>query len=153
MPIAKKPTATAKKPREKAAAPSGSTRRGKTVAQYVATLSAPQRANAQKLLDLVDNTAPLATACIKWAQPVWELEGPFAWMRGAKSHLSFGFWRGAELADRSGLLEGTGNRMRHVKLRDEDELPARELAVLIKEAAALNRTKGDPTRDPKKSGR
>jgi uncharacterized protein YbjT (DUF2867 family) len=34
-----------------------------------------------------------------------------------KAHVDVGFFRGAELADPDGLLEGTGKFMRHVKLR------------------------------------
>ncbi|MBV9242286.1 MAG: DUF1801 domain-containing protein [Acidobacteria bacterium] len=43
------------------------------------------------------------------------------------SHVNVGFFRGADLDDPTGLLEGTGKFMRHVKLSpdrivDEDEL-------------------------------
>lgn len=43
------------------------------------------------------------------------------------------FHRGAGLADPSGLLEGTGEAMRHVKIRSETEL-SKELVTLINEA-------------------
>jgi hypothetical protein len=159
MTTAKKPKTASKKP-ARASAPKRpvaktaklvSPNRGKTVDWYLSTLSASQRAHAQKIVDLIDSTTPSAKATIKWSQPVWELEGPFAWLKGSKSHLSFGFWRGAELADRAGLLEGTGDRMRHVKLRDGQELPARELAAFIREAADLNRKNGDPTAGRRKT--
>ena len=51
----------------------------------------------------------------------------FGYVNGFKAHAAVGFFHGADLADPAGLLEGTGKRMRHVKLRpgrplDEDAL-------------------------------
>jgi hypothetical protein len=42
-----------------------------------------------------------------------------------------GFFRGAELADPAGLLEGTGKYMRHVKLRPESDIDATALLKLV----------------------
>lgn len=47
-----------------------------------------------------------------------------------------GFFRGAELADRDGLLEGSGKFMRHVKLRPHDAIDAEALTRLIETAYA-----------------
>ncbi len=41
----------------------------------------------------------------------------FAYVNAFKAHVNVGFFRGAEINDPSGLLEGTGKYMRHVKLR------------------------------------
>ena len=51
-------------------------------------------------------------------------------------HLHVGFFRGAELADPVGLLEGTGKYMRHVKLRPEGAIDAATLSQLIESAYA-----------------
>ena len=42
-----------------------------------------------------------------------------------------GFFRGAELADPKGLLEGTGKFMRHVKLRPGQQVDDAALKGLI----------------------
>jgi len=47
-----------------------------------------------------------------------------------KDHVNVGFFRGADLPDAGGLLQGTGKSMRHVKLgpgRTVDEAALREL--------------------------
>jgi len=44
-------------------------------------------------------------------------DAAFAYTNAFKAHVNVGFFRGAELADPDGLLEGTGKFMRHVKLR------------------------------------
>lgn len=91
--------------------------------------------------------APDATVSIKWAQPVFELNGPFAFIKPATAHVTFGFWRGAELGDPAGVLEG-GERMKHVKITKDDPLNEARIATLVREAASLNRAKGDPTKRP-----
>jgi hypothetical protein len=48
------------------------------------------------------------TACV--------LDAPFAYVAVYRSHVNVGFFHGATLPDPSGLLEGTGRYMRHVKL-------------------------------------
>ena len=40
----------------------------------------------------------------------------FAYVGAFKAHANVGFFHGAELPDPEGLLQGTGKRMRHVKL-------------------------------------
>lgn len=51
--------------------------------------------------------------------------------------------RGADLDDPQGLLEGTGKKMRHVKLRTLEEFEQRRNAIrsLIEEASRLNAEK------------
>jgi len=55
----------------------------------------------------------------------------FAYVNAFKAHVNVGFFRGAEIADPDGLLEGTGKFMRHVKLRPERDVDARALMQLI----------------------
>ena len=95
---------------------------------------------------LVARHAPAATLSIKWGQPVWELEGPMAFARPAKNHLTFGFWRGAEMKDPNGVLEGDGDRMRHVKITSSEQARSLPLEDFVKQAVKLNEKKGDPTK-------
>jgi hypothetical protein len=150
MATAKKKKAAAKK---KPAAKAGSKTvakvsplRGTSVDDWAKRLDGWQADALRIIRALVKRHAPAATLSIKWGQPVWELEGPFAWARPAAKHFSFGFWRGAEMADPDGILDGSGSRMRHVKIRDAKHAASLPLAALVKEAVRLNQEKGDPTR-------
>jgi hypothetical protein len=58
-------------------------------------------------------------------------DAPFAYVNAFKAHANVGFFHGAMLADPSGLLEGEGKRMRHVKLRPGKALDADALSALI----------------------
>ena len=61
-------------------------------------------------------------------------DAAFAYVNAFKAHVNVGFFRGAELADPVGLLEGTGRFMRHVKLRPGGIVDATALAKLVRAA-------------------
>jgi hypothetical protein len=61
-------------------------------------------------------------------------DAPFGYVNTFKSHVNVGFFRGAVLRDPAGLLEGSGKRMRHVKLNPRSELNAAALSDLISAA-------------------
>jgi len=63
------------------------------------------------------------TACVA--------DAAFAYVNAFRAHVNVGFFRGAEIADSEGLLEGTGRFMRHVKLRPEGAVDATALKNLI----------------------
>jgi hypothetical protein len=56
---------------------------------------------------------------------------PFGYVNVFRSHVNVGFFLGADLHDPVRLLEGTGKRMRHVKLRPGREIDASALMALI----------------------
>jgi hypothetical protein len=118
---------------------------GKTVADYVAALPVAQQHAAAAIRAILLELAPEASESIKWGQPVYEQGGPFAFLKAAKAHLTFGFWRGTELSDPDGLLQGAGDRMRHMKISG-NEVPADAIRAFVGQAILLNAERGDPTR-------
>src|SRR3954447_21372077 len=66
------------------------------------------------------------TACIA--------DAAFGYVNVFKAHVNVGFFRGTEIADPGGLLEGTGKFMRHVKLRPDGDVNAKALTKLIEAA-------------------
>jgi hypothetical protein len=74
-------------------------------------------------------------------------DAPFGYVNSFKSHVNVGFFYGAVLEDPAGLLEGSGKRMRHVKLKPGPELNTAALRDLI-DAAYLDiraRLGGEPS--------
>ena len=68
------------------------------------------------------------TACVA--------DAAFGYVSVFKAHVNVGFFLGAELDDPAGLLEGSGKRMRHVKVRPGAELNFAALRTLIDAAYA-----------------
>src|SRR3954453_12896987 len=61
-------------------------------------------------------------------------DAAFAYVNAFTAHVNVGFFRGAELADPKGLLEGTGKVMRHVKLSRDRDVDHAALTKLIETA-------------------
>jgi len=74
--------------------------------------------------ELIHDGAP--TVCVG--------DAAFAYVNAFTSHVNVGFFHGFALKDPSGLLEGTGKRMRHVKLRPGNEVDSAALTDLIQSA-------------------
>jgi hypothetical protein len=118
----------------------------KTVDNYISQLADWQAAIVSEIRQIILEAAPQAKESIKWAQPVFELNGPFAYIKAFKNSVNFGFWRGVDLQDPSGLLQGSGDKMRHIKLTGQEDINAQVFSDLIQQAVELNLTKGDPTK-------
>lgn len=61
---------------------------------------------------------------------------PFGYVNVFTSHVNVGFFQGAGLPDPGRLLQGSGKRMRHVKLRVGMDIDPAALAGLIEAAYA-----------------
>jgi hypothetical protein len=118
----------------------------KTVDEYAKAMSVEHQAILAELRAIIKAAAPKATAAIKWAQPVYEENGPLLFIRNAKNHVTIGFWRGAQLDDPNGLLTGDGEKMKHVKITSVEGINKKALTAYIKQALKLNREHGDRTK-------
>ena len=63
-------------------------------------------------------------------------DAPFGYVNVFTAHVNVGFFHGAALDDPAGLLEGSGKRMRHVKLRPGADRNLAALSALIDAAYA-----------------
>jgi hypothetical protein len=82
------------------------------------------RACGFDVLELMHDGCPVA--CVK--------DVPFAYVNVFKAHANVGFFLGADLKDPARLLQGTGKRMRHVKLKPGEPIDSKALGALIQES-------------------
>jgi hypothetical protein len=84
------------------------------------------RKSGRDVRELLHDGCPVA--CVE--------DAPFAYVNVFKAHASVGFFHGAALADPARVLEGSGQRMRHVKLKPGADLGPGVLDALIADAYA-----------------
>lgn len=73
---------------------------------------------AAKWFEAIRNAGPDVETIIHDNYPIGCIEdAPFAYVNVYIAHVNVGFFYGAYLPDPSGILEGNGRHMRHVKLR------------------------------------
>jgi hypothetical protein len=79
------------------------------------------RACGDDVRELLHDGQP--TACVG--------DAAFAYVDAFRAHVNVGFFRGAEIPDPDGLLEGVGKFMRHVKLGPDRDVDTTALRKLI----------------------
>ena len=115
----------------------GGTRRGPAIERWLRERPGERAAIARRWFEVMrgcgDDVRELLhdghpTACIG--------DAAFGYVNVFTAHVNVGFFRGAELDDPAGLLEGSGRFMRHVKLKPGRDVDAEALATLIEAAYA-----------------
>jgi hypothetical protein len=146
---AKKRTTTSKPSKATAPGSTVSRKRSKTVVPtgsdpdaYYAALPPDLRELADRLRRMVKEAAPRASEAIKWGMPVFEYKGMLCYIAGNAGndgYVRLGFYKqGVYLSDPDGLLEGTGEAMRHVKIRSLKDIRSGLISAWVKRAVEIN---------------
>jgi len=112
---------------------------------YVASLTGWQRDRVAALRDAV--RAAGAEEVIKWGHLVYLSDGPAFLIRAEDHRVILGFWRGQRLltADPR-LMPGGKYEMARIDIDQDMKLDLELVARLAREAVALNRSLGNPTK-------
>jgi hypothetical protein len=108
------------------------------VEEFIQNASASVRPLLEDLRELVREAIPEAKEEIKWGRPVYSLNHIVCYLAAAGDHANLGFYRGIELDDPRGLLEGEGKKLRHIKVYRAEQIRRRWYGNLLKQAARLD---------------
>lgn len=103
-----------------------------------------QRAKNQTIIRalrrFVKSAEPQLIESVKWGNGCW-LAGtePVAYVYSDVACVQFGFLTGSSLTDPSGLLEGTGRYVRHIKVRKVRDIDPPAFGALLRQAASRRR--------------
>lgn len=105
-----------------------------------------QHATMKRLREIILEVDPAACEVVRLGDraatygigPKKMSEG-YAYIMPFAASVNLGFYKGTDLPDPEGLLEGTGNKLRHVKIRSLDAVERPSIRALL--AAALEERK------------
>lgn len=107
---------------------------------YLAAQPPGNREIIAALRQFVKRVAPRLSEAVKWGNGCWVSgNSPVAYVYSAKGYVQFGFFRGSALKDPKGLLQGQGEYVRHIKVRDLSEIDERAFGALLRQAARAAR--------------
>ena len=113
---------------------------------YVLELDGWRRACVETLRAAVRKAAELEEA-VKWGHLVYAANGPVLLIRAEDERVLFGFWRGQRLREIEPRLKPGGKyEMATLEIREGMTIKPAVASRLAREAVALNRTLGDPTK-------
>lgn len=99
----------------------------------------PMAILARDLRRLIRKAEPNISEGIKWGMPVYEKERLVCAIRPGKGYVALQFYTsGTSLRDPDELLEGTGKKMRHVKIRSKEDIKMKLFTAWIKQAVKLS---------------
>ena len=110
----------------------------KGVEAFIRQSPRPIRPLLRELRKLVRETLPDAREEIKWGRPVYSLQRIVCYLAVAQNHASLGFYRGIDLDDPKQLLEGTGKKLRHIKIADAGDIKRGAIVKLLRQSKKLD---------------
>jgi hypothetical protein len=103
------------------------------VTDYISDASAEQLATLEELRKLIHVTVSNVSEEIKWKMPVFNNGKDFAYLRFSKKHITLGFYNIDKIQDPDNLLEGEGNTLKHIKIRNSDEINSKLISQWLKQ--------------------
>jgi hypothetical protein len=114
---------------------------------YVRALDGWQRDCVEMLRKAVRKAAGFDEV-IKWGHLVYLTNGPALLIRAEDARVLLGFWRGKRMTTIESRLKGGGKyELRTLEIREETAVSPAVVSRLAREAARLNHTVGNPTKD------
>ncbi len=108
------------------------------VDRYVAAVHGPVQEIVKWLRGLVLRTAPELREELRMGVPTYVGKDWICYIADYTKHANLGFYRGAEIGDTRGILEGTRKGLRHVKAKKQDRGLEEKLTALIRDAVAID---------------
>ena len=111
----------------------------KTFDDWVADVDPKLRPLARGLRRMFLDAVPYLRESIKWGNPFLEKKGKVFYIASqGDKYVTLGLCQGALLPNFDGLIEGTGKRMRHVKVRSVGEMADNRLGSIIRGAVEVD---------------
>lgn len=93
---------------------------------------------AEALRRRIRTEAPGLRESVKWGSPVWNGHGDVLCLMVYPHWVHLGLFQGAALAERFEGIEGTGKRLRHVRVPTAEAAGSPEIGAILRAAVALD---------------
>ena len=107
-----------------------------TFDEYLEAQSSKNQAIIRALRRFVKRIEPRLSEAVKWGNGCWiGSNRPVAYVYSDVEYVQFGFFNGSSLKDPKGLLEGKGQYVRHIKVRNRSAIDEPAFAALLRQGA------------------
>ncbi|WP_249871802.1 DUF1801 domain-containing protein [Oceanobacillus saliphilus] len=112
----------------------------KEVDQFIEELPDEIQTITDTLRNIILKSSPELKEEFKWSMPNYSYNGLVCYLQASKKHVNLGFHKGNELEvkDMDELLQGNGKTMRHIRIKNMEEINRDSFTILIRAAVALN---------------
>ena len=93
----------------------------KKITEYINNAQEGQIETLDILRKLIHNSVSGVTEEIKWGFPVFTKTKDFTYLRFSKKHITLGFYNIDKIDDPENVLEGSGNKLKHIKIKNKTD--------------------------------
>lgn len=105
----------------------------KNITEYINSANEEQIDTLENLRKLIHETIDNVSEEIKWKMPVFSNGKDFAYLRFSKKHITLGFYNINKIKDPDNLLEGEGNTLKHIKIKNTGEIKPKIISEWLKQ--------------------
>lgn len=102
-----------------------------TAEKLIQTLPYEQQAMMHKLREMVIAADPAIVETVKWGNPVYSRGRNLLSIVPETKHISLQIWDGVALCEKFPLIEGDGQKMRHVRVKYKGRNDLKTIAAII----------------------
>lgn len=108
-------------------------RTNEQVDQFISELPDEIREITEALRKIIFDASPKLVEEYKWSMPNYSYNGLVCYLQTAKKHVNLGFNKGNELEDKDSdqLLQGSGKTMRHIRIKNMEDIQPEVFKSLI----------------------
>ena len=116
-----------------------------SIQQYILNLPDKKQEITLAVRDIILAVEPEISEQIKWNQLTFSIgkyNMAFIYSYPDSDYCNLGFFDATSLSDPNNLFEGTGKRMRHIKIYKIDDIPEEQLKFWVQESILLRQAIG-----------
>ncbi|WP_052467162.1 DUF1801 domain-containing protein [Psychroserpens damuponensis] len=103
------------------------------VTTYIENSDDKNKEVLNKLRNLIFSLVPSVNEQFKWSRPVYAISKDFCYLKTTKKAVTLGFFEFDKIKTNSHLIEGTGKSMRHIKIKNAEEIEKFEISKMVNE--------------------
>lgn len=111
----------------------------KEVSEYINGLPEDKKEIVKALRSIILSVDPSLNESLKWKQPVYSKKGDICYIFPTGGHVNLGFYKAIELKDPKKLLEGTGKKLRHIKVKSLEDIDKEYFWELVSDAISKDK--------------
>ena len=105
------------------------------VTEYIDNAQGEQIETLEILRDLIHSSVSDVKEEIKWGFPVFAKKEDFTYLRFSKKHITLGFYNIDKIEDPDNVLEGSGNTLKHIKIKNKTDFDEKLVSKWLKSIA------------------
>lgn len=111
----------------------------KEISEYINSLPEDKKEIVKALRSIILSIDPSLNESLKWKQPVYSKKGDICYIFPTGGHVNLGFYKAMELKDPKKLLEGTGKKLRHIKIKSLEDIDKEYFWELVSDAISKDK--------------